>query len=396
MGGVIITSGKFWCALAVMRSLGGHGIKVACGEIQGTAPPAAFFSRYCKRRFFYPSFKTQPEDFVDAICDFANKHQEFDVLMPTADETYTISKYIDYIKSRSPHLKIPLHLYRYINFANDKQKIYELATKMRVPIPQTLFPSSIEELITIKERITYPALIKIRSGSGGLGTTHISDWQKMVAAYEETVKKFSLNGNNLPIMQEYIPGIDYGVAALFNQGELKAKVVFKALKSVPPSGGMMVSRVSIQNEQMENYLITLAHDMHWHGVIMADFRLDERDNTPKLLDVNPRFWFSLYQAVAAGVDFPYLLYRIAIDNNVTSVEDYTIGVRTGYMWACANNLFTHLHETKNCPKAVNKDREFNTTKFEDLSFRDPLPSMAIYFNAAVSFAKTRQWFNFVN
>jgi predicted ATP-grasp superfamily ATP-dependent carboligase len=395
MGGVILTSGKCCFTLAAARCLGQHGIKVACGESRGTAY-AAFFSRYCSQRFSYPPYETQPENFIDAVCDFANKHQEFDVLRPSSIETYTISKYIDYIKSRSPHLKIPLHSYDYIKFANDKQKISELAVKLKIPIPQTFYPHSIEEVKAIAERINFPAVIKIRSGAAGLAMTYVYNSQKTVTTYEETVKKFSLDSNNLPIMQEYVPGIDYGAAALFNHGALKAKVVFKALKNLPPSGGVMISRVSVRNEQMENNLIALAREMHWHGIIMADFRLDERDNTPKLLDVNPRFWFSLHQAIAAGIEFPYLLYRMAIDNDIQPIEDYKTGIRTGHLWRYAILPQTRLHGAAKKSDAIKQSQEYNTTKFEDMSLKDPLPNIAIFVNAIVRLARTRQLLDLTN
>jgi predicted ATP-grasp superfamily ATP-dependent carboligase len=388
-GGVILTAGKNWHTLAATRCLGKHGIRVACGEDQGSTC-AVFFSRYCSQRFSYPPFETQPENFVDAVCDFANKHQEFNVLMPTSFETYTISKYIDYIKSRSPHLKIPLHSYDYIKFANDKQKVSELAAKIKIPIPQTFYPRSIEKAKDVAARINYPAIIKIRAGAAGMGMTYVYNAQEMVTAYEETIKKFSLDADNLPIIQEYIPGTDYGAAVLFNHGALRAAVVFKALESLPPKGGMMISRVSVFNRQMKDSLIALAREMSWHGVIMADFRLDERDNTPKLLDVNPRFWFSLYQAIAAGVEFPYLLYRIAVDDDFPPIEDYKIGIRTRYFWGYTVNPQTRLHEAEN-KKIIKQSRGYNKTKLEDVSYRDPLPNMAICFNAMVRLARTRQW-----
>ncbi len=41
---------------------------------------------------------------------------------------------------------------------------------------------------------------------------------------------------------------------------------------------------------------------------MVEFKLDPRDNTPKLMEINPRFWGSLALAIESGVNFPYLLY----------------------------------------------------------------------------------------
>jgi predicted ATP-grasp superfamily ATP-dependent carboligase len=391
MSGVILTSGKLWCSLVVIRCLGRHGIKVACGESRVDEIPlsTAFYSRYCKIHFSYPPFETEPENFVNAICDFANQHKEYDVLMPVYSETYVIAKYVDYIKSRSPHLKIPLHLYDYINIANDKLQITELAEKIRVPVPQTFYPHSIEEAKTIKDQINYPAVIKLRSAEAGLGMAYIRDSQEMPLIYEETVKKFSLDLNNLPIIQEMVPGIDYGAAALFNHGQLRAKVAFKSIRCVPPTGGRMVLRESVLQDQMLNALIALADEMHWHGLLMADFRLDERDNIPKLLEVNPRFWFSTYQAIAAGVEFPYLLYQMAAFNDIDPVENYKIGIRTGYIWNETLALFARLREPKNKIAAIKEYMKFNV-KFEDMSFSDPLPTMTIAMSAVLRSLKIKR------
>jgi len=45
------------------------------------------------------------------------------------------------------------------------------------------------------------------------------------------------------------------------------------------------------------------------------------------MEINPRFWGSLALAMAAGVDFPSLLYEMAIDGDVKPVLDYRVGVK---------------------------------------------------------------------
>ena len=37
---------------------------------------------------------------------------------------------------------------------------------------------------------------------------------------------------------------------------------------------------------------------------MVEFKHDERDGVPKLMEINGRFWGSLQLAIDAGVDFP--------------------------------------------------------------------------------------------
>lgn len=393
MSGVILTSAATSCALAATRCLGKHSIKVACGEEKTVREffPAASYSKYCRKQFTYPPYRNEPENFINAICDFANKHKEYEVLMPIYEETRVISKYIDAIRSAAPHLKIPVHKYEYLEMASDKRRVAELARRIDVPIPQAFAPNSIEEVEKIASEIQYPAVIKIPSGDAGKGMTYVGSREETVSTYKDTVTKHSLDYMNLPIIQEYIPGTDYGVACLFNHGQLRAKIVFRSIRDLPPSGGLMVVRVSVLHEQMAEYLVALAREMNWHGVIMADFRLDERDNTPKLLDINPRFWGSLYQAIAAGVEFPYLLYKMALDGDVGPVTDYQVGVKTRFFWGDLKALPANLRESDNKLRLIKEFLDFRATKYDDISIRDPLPVVALALNIPIRFVRTGHW-----
>jgi predicted ATP-grasp superfamily ATP-dependent carboligase len=329
---------------------------------------------------------TDPTGFIESICSFADKNREYEVLMPVDAETYVVAQYREAIRAAAPHLSIPFHEYGYLQMANDKRQVAELARRIGVPIPQTYYPSSIEEAERIAGQIQYPAVIKIPTAKGGLGMTYVYARDEAVSTYRDTITKHSLDSAHLPIIQEYIPGTDYGVACLFNHAQLRAKIVFRSIRDRPPSGGQMVVRVSVLHEQMVEYLVALAVEMNWHGVIMADFRLDKRDNTPKLIEINPRFWGSLYQAIAAGVEFPYLLYKMALDGDVSPVLDYEVGVRTRYLWADLKALPSHLRVSNNRLRLVRAFLDFGATKYDDLSISDPLPVMAMAANIPIRLA----------
>lgn len=82
---------------------------------------------------------------------------------------------------------------------------------------------------------------------------------------------------------------------------------------------------------MENAARKILDHVNWHGVAMVEFKLDERTNKPVLIEVNPRFWGSVYQAIAAGVNFPYLLYEMALYGDVEPVFNYKVGVKTRFL-----------------------------------------------------------------
>jgi predicted ATP-grasp superfamily ATP-dependent carboligase len=64
---------------------------------------------------------------------------------------------------------------------------------------------------------------------------------------------------------------------------------------------------------------------------MVEFRMDEKDKKPKLMKLNGRFWNSLPLAIAAGVDFPYLLYKMIKEGDVETVSTYRLGVKCRWL-----------------------------------------------------------------
>ncbi|MDH5771137.1 MAG: hypothetical protein OEZ25_07620, partial [Candidatus Bathyarchaeota archaeon] len=59
---------------------------------------------------------------------------------------------------------------------------------------------------------------------------------------------------------------------------------------------------------------------------MVEFKMDEKSGDAKLMEVNGRFWGSLPLAINAGVDFPYLLYKVMMGENVAPCCGYKVGV----------------------------------------------------------------------
>jgi hypothetical protein len=67
----------------------------------------------------------------------------------------------------------------------------------------------------------------------------------------------------------------------------------------------------------------LLAELGWHGMAELDFRVG-RDGRAYLIEVNPRFFGGLSQAIASNVDYPHLLYRIACGEKVEAPDvDYS-------------------------------------------------------------------------
>ena len=70
----------------------------------------------------------------------------------------------------------------------------------------------------------------------------------------------------------------------------------------------------------------LMHAMHWHGVAMVEFKHNPQDGTYALMEVNGRFWGSLPLCIAAGADFPRMLYELLVHGPLGGIPKVRYGV----------------------------------------------------------------------
>ncbi len=118
--------------------------------------------------------------------------------------------------------------------------------------------------------------------------------------------KYDLSSSNYPLIQEYVEGDGYGVSFLFNHGDLRAKFTHKRLREYPISGGPSTYRISVKEPKMEDMAKRLLEYFNWHGVAMVEFKMGNNNN-PVLMEINPRFWGSLNQAIQSGVNSLYIV-----------------------------------------------------------------------------------------
>jgi ATP-grasp in the biosynthetic pathway with Ter operon len=106
-------------------------------------------------------------------------------------------------------------------------------------------------------------------------------------------------------------------------------MTYHNLRSYPAKSGTGVLRETVKAPTIEAIGTELLTRLRWHGVAEIDFRWTGKEDDPAwLIEVNPRFWGGMPQAVEAGWDYPYLLYRLALDGKVDPVEPHETDVRT--------------------------------------------------------------------
>jgi predicted ATP-grasp superfamily ATP-dependent carboligase len=149
----------------------------------------------------------------------------------------------------------------------------------------------------------------------------------------------------------------------------------------PIQGGPSTLREGVEHLEIKELGLSLLKSLNWTGVAMAEFKVDPRDGIPKLMEVNPRFWGSLHLAIISGVDFPYLILRMARGESFDPVISYTIGKRCRWL------LFGDILHFLNSPHRFHLDPSFfrffdPDTSYDIISQEDPLPvlgAMATFF-----------------
>ena len=388
MARVLVTDGHFRKTLAAVRSLGQKGVHVTVGE--RTFLNTSFFSKYCTKRLVYPSPRLAPNQFIEFFLNEIERNQ-YDCLFPMEEETLLLLvKYHSDI-SRYTYLLSPDE--KKIEFTRDKRNLMQFAETHGIPTPKTfqIAPESFEvqgsraksnkvenrstsgglmDLARVVDEIPIPAVIKPRISSGSLGIVYVKKREDLLPSYQRVHKQFPF-----PIVQEWIPdgGGIYGLSALFDEASnVKAAFVHKKLRMFPVQGGPSTLGEGVEHPQIMELGLSLLQSLNWVGVGMAEFKVDPRDGIPKLMEVNPRFWGSLQLAIVSGVDFPYLILRMARREKFEPIVRYAVGKR--FRWLLLGDI---LHFLKN-PNRFHLDPSFfhffdPDTSYDVLSKDDPFP-----------------------
>lgn len=320
----LISDGSGGTALTIVRSLGRRDLKITVGARRNYIP--SFFSKYCKERFIHTSPKKNETKYLKEMLQKV-KETNYDVLFPLGTpEMQVISKHRDKFK---PYVKIPLVDYDTLERANDKAETIKIAMENDIPCPKTYFIEDFSELREIKNTLEYPVVIKPRKSTGSKGLCYVGSKDEFLSCYERVARNY-----RNPLIQEYIPqgGDTYGLEALFNKNfEPRALFVHKRLREYPVTGGPSTLRESVDNPEIKKLGVKLLKAFNWYGLAMVEFKMDPRDNKPKLMEINPRFWGSLPLAIASGVDFPFLLYKMAMNGDIRPVLDYKVGMKCRWL-----------------------------------------------------------------
>lgn len=334
---VLLTNAWDRIGYNVLRGLAGKGLNVALGTDNYLG--MAYYSHYCAAKFIHSNYKLSEKNFIQDVINAIQKFHA-SVYIPTGEEIFAVSRNLNQFKNLN--IRIPISDINTLEKLNNKILSYEVAKSAEVPVPDTIIPQSLDEIISFIKQSGRRAVIKKGWSRSAQGVFFLNGDE------DENVIRKIISGNKLEfgkfIIQSYVSGETYGVSLLMNQGEPRAIFTHKRLRERIKSGGPSTLRVSTRNQPLEEYAVRLLSSRKFHGVAMIEFKYDEIKKQGWFIEVNPRFWGSVGLAINAGVNFPYLLFQMAIDGDVEPILSYKEGLKAkwllGDISAITKNIFS--------------------------------------------------------
>ena len=347
---VIILDGNQRSALAATRSLGRKGIDVVVGA--ETRRSLASSSRFCKRFFSYPSPDSDPPAFLRAVLETTDRYVN-PVLLPMTD--MTVNEILLNRNHLPENVRLPFPDHSLYDALTDKENLFRQAVKLEIPIPETRFSSEYtnrDDLIREAVRLGFPLVVKAAYSRVRLNGKYVVS----TAMYANTPSELRTILGKTPfdqsrcLVQKKIQGPGIGIFLLARHGEIRARFAHRRIREKPPSGGVSVLCESINppSEALDAASRLLSNNA-WHGVAMVEFKWDTGENRPMLIEVNGRFWGSLNLAIQAGVDFPFLLYKLALGEKVAGPSDYRIGLKSRWELGDLDHLLIRLRRDPGHP-----------------------------------------------
>jgi D-aspartate ligase len=305
--GALIVGGDFH-GLAIARSLGRRGIPVCIIDNEYSI---GRFSRYVTHHRRFPSLRTEQET-IDALLQVANElNLKGWVLFPTRDEH--VAAFSRHRAVLQQWFRCPTPEWETIKWAWNKWNTYRLAEKLGMDIPQTWCPRSVEDLEAIDA--DFPVGVKPAVKEDFFYATKAKAWRANNRAELRTLWKEAVlhSGSNEVLIQEIIPGDgarQFSSCMFFKDGRPVASMEAQRWRQHPPEFGRAATYVeSIDRPDLTELSARFLKEINYYGLAEVEFKQDPRDGKYKLLDVNARTWGFHVLGPAAGVDFPWLLFK---------------------------------------------------------------------------------------
>jgi predicted ATP-grasp superfamily ATP-dependent carboligase len=221
----------------------------------------------------------------------------------------------------------------------NKRLQYDEAIRLGIPTPELYFPRTLEEVREVAKGLTYPAFIKpyyshlwqLKFGNKGF----------IIRGEADMLRRFELiSKTDLEWMVQSIVGVPgkdlFQACAYRGRNDLMSPVfTWEKTRQVPPNFGVGSFCTARHNPQVAELGTRFFKGLDYHGIGAVEFKLDPRDGTWRLIELNTRTWLQNIHAAHAGLNLSYLAYLDICQEPLVIGGDFRDNVR---LWDAMGDL----------------------------------------------------------
>ncbi len=318
---------------AIARSLGRLDVPVY-GIHANTRSPAAR-SRYWRKNFFWDVEGADMEESVNWLLQLGRKIGSRPILIPTDDKSCVfVADHADALKEEFLFPNQPPGLTRLLS---SKKTMYYLCKKHGIPVAETSFPCSRDDVIEFIKEGTFPVMLKgidtlaLRERTG-VKMVVIEDKDTLLKLYDEMETPGAPN----LMLQEYLPGGSQTVYMFNGYFDDESNCLFgltaKMIRQYPPYTGVTSLGMCITNEIVMKQTRDFMKAIGYRGPLDIGYKYDDCTGQYKAIDVNPRIGRTFRLLVdTSGMDVARALYL-----DLTGQSVLTGAPREGRKWVVEN------------------------------------------------------------
>ncbi len=228
-------------------------------------------------------------------------------------------------------IKIPVSPAASLEIANNKSRLYEFLQWRGLPVPDFRVVETVEQFKEAVKDLGYPGkpvCFKPSVSNGSRGFRIISERvdeqdllfnHKTGSVYitlQEAIRILSTGKFPELLVSEYLPGDEYSVDCLANNGEVKLAAPRLRKRMI---NGISVEGEFVQHEDIMAYCIHIIRELKLHGNIGIQVK-QSAGGSFLILEINPRVQGSISAGLGAGINLPVLAIKQELGLPVSANE----------------------------------------------------------------------------
>lgn len=305
----VILGANYYIGLSVIRCLGRNNVHTVAVEYQ-TEGTYGFKSKYLCEKHIAPHYKTQTQEFINYLIDYAKKQDEKPVLFPCADP------YVEVVDMHLDELK----KYYLINQEEqglftrlmDKNALYDIALEHNIKVPEIIRTDEehFEEKVL---SLGFPCIVKPSDSPAFVDVFRKKMFKvDSISELKEALKK--AKDKDLEVfVQRIVPGFDdhmYTYDCYLNQNsKVTHYMTCNKNRQYPINFGASVYTKQIHVPELHTIGAPFLEAVGFKGFAEIEFKKDEKTGDFYLIEINVRTTNLNVLLERVGLNFPWIAYQ---------------------------------------------------------------------------------------